>query len=187
MAASNYCVPLPCTIVSERCLDERAGIISYGFIEETAYGSWTDFEDNAEWTAAINACDVIVVYDTRGEFPASSPNETDDTFGAGVDSEILSVSFTLNVEHKGIHVGAGGARTNITSYNSLLKNAGTYHVFWVDSSNHLWISTKPVSVMPRQNLAKSKREQQFWSVECKWVDLDLPQTYDAPVITYQAP
>lgn len=185
MAQSNYCSPLPDYIISENCVSEAAGIISAGFILDSA-NPFADYEDNAEWAAKIAANTVLVAYDARGEFPGSEVNSNDDAFGRAA-SEFQSFSGTVTYEHKGIHIGTSGARTNIVAYEALAKNGGRYFFFWVTSDLKLWISPAPVNVKPKQVVAKSKKEQQFWQVEVNWDATELPQTYDAPVDTYIQP
>lgn len=185
MAATSYCNPLPEFLTTPNCISEQAGVISAGYILDTAY-PFADFEDNAEWAAKIAAGTVLVAYNCRGEYPGAEVNQSDDAFGRGA-SEFLNFSHTATIEHKGIHIGPSGARDNIVAYDALAKNSGRYYFFFVTSDLKLWVSDAPVSVTPKTVVAKSKKEQQMWNVEVKWDSDNLTQTYDAPLDTYQAP
>lgn len=187
MATSSYCNPLPSFLISERCIDEPGGIIAAGYIKKSTFAAWMDFEDNTEWTNAITAQNVLVAYDCKGTYPGPEVNSTDDTYGDGADSEFQSYSHTVDYQHKGIHIGASGARDNIVAYDSLTKNGGAYHFWFVDSGHKLWVFGDPCSITAKPVVPQSKKEQEYWSVQVKSTGTNPAQTYDAPDITYIAP
>src|SRR3990167_286207 len=131
MASQAYCNPDPSAPANNPCVSELAGIISFGYIKNDEHDSWLDFEDNAEWTAAIAANDVFPLYNSRGESTFPDWQTDDDEFGeAGIS--IKGADFSVTVEHKGIHIGGGGARTNIAFYNNMVLKGGAFHFYWVD-------------------------------------------------------
>lgn len=186
--ATAYCLPIPGQPYTDPCTSEPAGIIAVGYLHSDFAPSGisvADLEDGTWWDARFAADEAFPIRFTKGDYPGPTFATQDEGFGEA-GTEVTGADQTVNYKHLGIHYGNSGARTNIEFYNSILKKAGTYYFYWVDSGYKLWISTATVTVQPKPVILEGKKENESWEVMVSWSNINLPQTYDAPTTLYRS-
>lgn len=184
MSVQNYCSDLPGDFTNNRCVNEEGGIIAVGFMDKDAYATWTDFEDNTEWAAAIVSGDVKPILYTRGSYAGPEWQEAD---GYGeVQTIITGATHTVNYRHLNLNEELAGVAVNYDFYNKLAKVPGQYHFYIVTQNYDLLIWDKPATVKPGPNIPESTTEFQEWIVEVVMQSINLPARYDAPASTYSA-
>ena len=182
MSCQNYCSDLPGIFTNDGCPDESGGIIAAGYIDCSTFETWVDFEDNSEWTTAIAAENVKTIFFTKGSYEGPEW-ETEDGYGQA-DEEITGGTHTCSYSHKNLNEVSGGVAVNYDFYNKIAKVPGQYYFYMVTGDFDLLISTKPVTVKPRNNIPESKKEKQTWQVEVTWADSNLTDRYNAPAAIY---
>ena len=185
MATTAYCQPDPEQPETNPCITEPSGIISVAFLLETEAltASVSDLESNAVWTAWETANEAYLLRYTKGEYPGPAWEVDEEGYGEAGE-EVKGAKHTMTYEHKGLHIGTSGARTNIVFYNAIGLKSGTYRVAFVDSGHKMFLSDAAVTVKPKEVVSKSKKDQNLWNVEVTWSYPGNPQTYDAPTTLY---
>lgn len=155
----HYCSDCP-TIESGR-------VRATAFIKDTF--EFTDPTNPNEWIAGIASKDIIIVNRTNGSFDGGSEVE-----GPGYGdqaTELLGFNFVAVYNDPNYTY-------NADFYNAI-KRSGNYR-FAYKTETLVHLTTKTVSVIPKNPVADDITSRVQWNVTVKWAEEDLPIPYTAP-------
>jgi len=137
------------------------------FIKDTF--EFTDPEDPNEWEAGIASKDIIIVNKTNGSFDGGSEVEGP---GYGDQStELLGYNFVATFNDPNY-------KNNADFYNAIKRSSNYRFAYKSETMVHL--TTKTVSVVPKNPVADDINSSVVWNVTVKWAEEDLPIPYTSP-------
>lgn len=146
---------------------EKARIGSVGFVKTSV--AFSDISNPTEWTAAINAGDIIIIPQVLGSFDGGAEVES---AGYGRQSTNLTgYNFSANFKDPNY-------KLNATFYNAL-KNSRAYKFAFV-TETQVHISENAVAVIPKNPVTENLTDDVVWDVTVKWAGADLPEPADVP-------
>ena len=162
---------------SELCGLKKGGILAIGVLK-TGHGI-TDFEDAAEYTAAISAGTLKIIKNIKGIWPAAAAVEGENPIACG--SETVTDGFDYTVTWKDFKING----TNDLFYAQLNRSAFSGLIVYYCQTNEVRVIEKSVNflAMPAES-PESNKEKQLYNITAKWsasVEEDFPTLYAAPV------
>lgn len=170
MAGTYY--PATCNPVDQHNCDpcetqELGRVRSAGFVSTDF--TFTDPTDATEWAAGIASGDIFIIPETHGELPDPSPK-----MGAGFGDTVEQlIAYDFSAKYYDPNFAS-----NCDWYNTIKKNRNFKFVY--RTSSKTYISTKPVVIIPKYNVADDLTALVNWNVDVKWQDSDFPCPFDTP-------
>lgn len=151
---------------------EHGRIRSIAFIKKSFH--FHDITNPVEWTAAINAKNVIIIPDVNGTFDGGAEQEAD---GYGdQQTKLVGYNFTLNFKDPNY-------KQNAAFYNAI-KNSRNYTIAY-RTETQIHPSLVAVEIIPKNPVTANTTDEVVWDVTVKWSTGDVPEPFDAPLGTFQ--
>lgn len=151
------------------CADTEFGRIRAAAFIKVGF-EFLDPTNLAEWEAAIQNKDVILIPQTNGELPDPSENEVDG-FG-DVDTKLLGFEYAAQFNDPNY-------KGNCDFYNAIMYAQGKYR-FMYKTSSQGHITQVPVTIIPKQGVENDLNSQVLWKVTVKWKHNLHPCPFDFP-------
>jgi hypothetical protein len=160
----------------QSCGYRKGGILAVAVLK--ANHGITDFEDDAQWTAAIGAGTARIIKGVKGTFPAASPIEGENARACG--SETVLDGFDYTMTWKDFQVNS----TNDLFYAQLNRSAFTGLAIYYCQQDEIRVIEKSCTfVALNPEAPESNKEKQLYNVTAKWsaaVEDEFPTLYNAP-------
>lgn len=162
------------------CGYRKGGISAVGVLK--ADHGITDFEDETDTQAAIDAGTLVIIKGIKGIWPPPSPIEGENTTACG--SETILDGFDHTLTWKDFNV----TNNNDLFYAQLNRSAFTGLIFYFCQEEEIRVVEKSVTfVALTPESPESNKEKQLYNVTAKWsssVNDEFPPLHDAPAGKY---
>jgi hypothetical protein len=146
---------------------EYGRIRSVAFVKDTYV--WTNIEDPAEWEAAIQNGDVVLIPKVHGSL-AEPSEQVGPGYGDTTES-ILGFDFALTYYDPNY-------ADNCDFYNALLYSQSWRLVYKSSSKGHA--TSKTVTIIPKPPIEDDLNAEVVWVVQVKWKDSQHACPFDFP-------
>jgi hypothetical protein len=146
---------------------EHGRVRAVAFIKDTF--EFTDPTNPLEWQAGIAAKDIIIINKVNGTFDGGSEVE-----GPGYGDQ-ASTLFGYNFVAV---FNDPNYEFNADFYNALKRSSNWRFAYKTENFVHL--TTKTVSVVPKNPVTDDINSDVVWNVTVKWAEEDLPIPYTTP-------
>lgn len=145
----------------------------YGRVRSVAYikntYAFTDHTSSAEWTTAIAAGNVIVVWKTKGLYDGGATTEQT---GFG-DSGTINGNTTHTLTYDDPNYAQ-----NCDFYNAIKYSQDYYGAFRTSTQVHF--TGAPITITPKNPVADDINSVVTWNVQWKWTNPDSPCPFTTP-------
>lgn len=165
VTTDHYCNP---------CDPQEGARVRSAFFVKISY-EFTDPTDPAEWDAAIENGDVIVIPETNGTFDGGTAK-----YGTGYGN---AVSVYINSEFKSTYTDPN-YKQNCSFYEGLKTSRSWKFGYRTETLIH--IGDTAAIVVAKAPVADDLQGQVNWSVDVSWISRNYPCPHDVPAGIFDA-